>query len=62
MPFEVLPDWVARLAPALPAYHLSQLAQAQLAGGGGWLHALVLLATLVVGAGVFALAYRRSRP
>lgn len=62
MPFEVLPDWIGTLAPALPAYHLSQLAQAQLAGTGGWEHALALLATLGAGAGVFALAYRRARP
>lgn len=62
MPLEVLPDWIGGLAPAMPAYHLSQLAQAQLAGGGGWEHALALVATLIVGAGLFASAYRRSRP
>lgn len=62
MPLEVLPSWVATLAPALPAYHLAEFAAAQLAGTGGWAHALALLATLVIGSGVFALAYRRSRP
>ena len=62
MPLEVLPDWIGRLAPAMPAYHLSQLAQAQLAGGGGWGHALALVVTLLVGAGLFAAAYGRSRP
>lgn len=62
MPFEVLPDWIGTLAPALPAHHLAELARAQLAGTGGWEHALALLATLVVGAGLFALAYRRARP
>lgn len=60
MPLEVLPSWVASLAPALPAYHLAELAGAQLSGGGGWEHALALLATLGVGAGIFALAYRRA--
>lgn len=67
MPLEVLPDWVASLAPGLPAYHLAELAKAQLAGGGGGahglaLHGLALLVTAAAGAGVFALAYRHARP
>lgn len=62
MPLEVLPAWIASSAPALPAYHLSQIAQAQLSGGGGWLHVVPLAGALVIGAGAFAVAYRRSRP
>lgn len=62
MPFSMLPSWVERLAPLLPAYHLSELAQAQLSGGGVVDHVLALLATLVAGAALFGVAYRRGRP
>ena len=63
MPLEVLPDWIAGLAPVMPAHHLQQLATAQLtAGGGAAGSALVLGTTFVLGAGVFAAAYRRSWP
>ena len=62
MPLEQLPAWMSRLAPALPAYHLSQLALAQLDGTAGLDHIGALLATLAIGAGLFAVAYRRRRP
>ena len=62
MPLEQLPAWLAGLAPALPAYHLSQLGLAQLDGNAGLDHVGALVVTLVVGAGLFAVAYRRRRP
>ena len=59
LPLSMLPDWLARLAPAWPAYHLGQLALKVVGyddGHGAWLH----LAALAALTGVFfALAQRR---
>ncbi|MCC5947834.1 MAG: ABC transporter permease [Nitriliruptoraceae bacterium] len=62
MPLDMLPDALARLAPALPTYHLGQLAVSQLEGRAGLEHAAALLAFAVVAAGGAALAYRRASP
>lgn len=59
LPLSMLPDWLARLAPAWPAYHLGQLALKVVGhdrGGPAWLHLLVLAATTLA---FFALAQRR---
>ncbi len=59
LPLSMLPDWIARAAPAWPAYHLAQLAQKVVGrddGGAAWLHALVLA---IVTALFFLLAQRR---
>ena len=59
LPLSMLPDWLARLGPAWPAYHLAQLAQKVVGhddGGPAWLHALVLA---VVASVFFVLARRR---
>ena len=45
LPLSMLPDWLARLAPAWPAYHLAQLALKVVGhddGHGAWLHIAVL--------------------
>jgi ABC-2 type transport system permease protein len=59
LPLSMLPDLIARIAPAWPAYHLAQLALKVVGhdqGGPAWLHVLVLA---VVAAAFFALAQRR---
>lgn len=59
LPLSMLPDWLARLAPAWPAYHLAQLAQKVVGhddGGAAWLHAGVLAALTAM---FFVLARRR---
>lgn len=59
LPLSMLPDFLARIAPAWPAYHLGQLALKVVGhdeGGATWLHLLVLA---VVTAAFFALAQRR---
>ncbi len=60
-PLEMLPGFVADLAPFLPPYHLAQLALAQIEGGSVLGHAFALVATTVVAAGLAGLAYRRLR-
>lgn len=62
MPLDSLPDVVQRVAPALPTYHLAQLALGQLDGSGGLDHLLALLATAGGAAVLAALAYRRLQP
>lgn len=62
MPLELLPDVVSRIAPALPTYHLGQLALAQLAGDLGLAHAGALIGFAIVAAAAALLAYRHSRP
>ncbi len=60
-PLELLPDWVASIAPALPAYHLAQLAFAPIAGDGPALgHLVALVGFTAVTAAVAVAAYRRS--
>ena len=61
-PQEVLPSGVQAVAPALPTYHLAQLALAQLDGSAATDHVLALLASTAVLAGVAVLALRRVRP
>jgi len=59
LPLAMLPDWLGRLAPAWPAYHLGQLALKVVGHDDGratWLHLLVLAAMT---AAFFALAQRR---
>lgn len=61
MPLEILPDTVADIAPFLPTYHLAQLALAQVSGGGGLDHALVLAASAAAMAALAAVSYRHAR-
>ena len=59
LPLSMLPDWIGRMAPVWPAWHLAQLAQKVVGHDGGapaWVHVLALAA--VTGA-CFALAQRR---
>ncbi|MBB1087121.1 ABC transporter permease [Lysobacter sp. SG-8] len=59
MPLSILPDAVARLAPAWPSYHLAQVALGVVgrdAGGPAWPHVAVLVVFTAVFAG---LALRR---
>jgi ABC-2 type transport system permease protein len=62
MPLDMLPDMVARFAPALPTYHLGQLALAQVNGGAGLDHAAALLGFAALAASGALLAYRHARP
>ena len=58
LPLSMLPDWLARIAPAWPAYHLGQLALKVVGydqGEPAWRHVCVLLAV----ATVFLLLARR---
>lgn len=51
MPLSMLPEWIGKLAPVWPSYHLSQLALkvvGQDAGKPAWLHVVVLVAVTVV--------------
>lgn len=60
-PLEILPDWVATIAPALPAYHLAELAFAPIVGDGVALgHLGALIGFTVVTAVIAVAAYRRS--
>jgi ABC-2 type transport system permease protein len=61
MPLEVLPDFVATIAPLLPTYHLGQLALAQVVGGDAAGHVLVLTATTAAVAVLAAVSYRHAR-
>ena len=59
LPLSMLPDWLARLGPVWPAYHLAQLALKVVGhddGGPVWLHVLVLAVVATV---FFVLARRR---
>lgn len=59
-PLEIMPDWVATIAPFLPTYHLAQLAAVPLEGGPWLMHLVVLVGfTVVAGAGA-TIAWRRS--
>lgn len=61
MPIRLLPSVVRDIAEYLPTYHLAQLGLAQLGQGTSLLHALVLVVTTVVAAGVAAVSYRHAR-
>ncbi|MGJ4803671.1 ABC transporter permease [Luteimonas sp. SDU82] len=59
LPLSMLPEWIGRIAPAWPAYHLAQLALKIVGlddGGAAWLHLLVLAVVAIV---FFVLAQRR---
>lgn len=59
LPLSMLPDWLARLAPVWPAYHLAQLALKVVGHDDGhcaWLHVAVLAGVTAV---CFAAAQRR---
>lgn len=59
LPLSMLPDWLARLAPAWPPYHLGQLALKVVGHDDGhpaWLHVSVLAAVTLA---CFLLAQRR---
>lgn len=63
VPLEQLPDFIARFAPALPAYHYAQLALQTLgvsAGQPAWLHVAALLGFTVLFLTVALIAYRRN--
>jgi ABC-2 type transport system permease protein len=64
VPLEMMPGFVQALAPFLPLWHLSQLAEAQLTGAGGpdqLVHLLALLVSTVVAAALAGFAYRNLR-
>lgn len=61
MPLEMLPDVVSQIAPALPTYHLGQLALAQLHGEIGVTYIAALAGFTVVAASAAMLAYRNAR-
>ncbi|CAN5857452.1 ABC transporter permease [soil metagenome] len=61
MPLEIMPDFIGRIAPFLPTYHLARLGLAQVNGGGVLEHVLVLLATTAVVAAIAAVSYRHAR-
>jgi len=61
-PLEQLPGWVQGVAPALPTYHLAQLALAQVDGSPALRHLLALVAATLVTGAVAAVAYRNLRP
>jgi ABC-2 type transport system permease protein len=61
MPLDIMPAFFRDVAPFLPAYHLSELARAQLTGGPVLTHVLVLLGTAIVAAVLAAVSYRHAR-
>lgn len=62
MPLEMLPDWIGRIAPFLPTYHLGQVALAQVQGGAVLDHLLILLGMAAVAAVIAGVSYRHARP
>lgn len=63
MPLDTLPEFVQRIAPFTPTYHLAQLGLAQLEGGTLPLqHVLALLLVAATASCAALLAYRRARP
>jgi ABC-2 type transport system permease protein len=61
VPLELMPGFIQAIAPFLPAYHLAELAQAQLTGAPAFGHLLAVLATTAVGAVAAGAAYRNLR-
>ncbi|CAN5848356.1 ABC transporter permease [soil metagenome] len=59
-PLDQMPDWITGLAPALPTYHLSQLALAPLDGSAWAGHVVYLLGFTVVAGIIATMTYRRS--
>ncbi len=61
-PLEMMPEWVAQIAPVWPTYHLSQLALGVIDAGPLRLgNAVALLGFATVAALVAAVSYRRAR-
>ncbi|MGW1682237.1 ABC transporter permease [Saccharopolyspora sp. NPDC002376] len=61
VPLAALPEIFSQIAPFLPAYHLAQLAMAQLDGSAAAEHALVLVGMTAVSGMLAAVSYRRAR-
>lgn len=63
IPIEVLPPFMKAIAPALPPYHLAQLALASVGagrGGAAWSHLAALAGFTLIGLAVALVAYRRD--
>lgn len=63
IPVQALPGILQKLAPALPPYHLSQLALAQIGANSGpaaWVSILYLVIFTLVSLGLAYLGYRRD--
>jgi ABC-2 type transport system permease protein len=63
IPIEMLPTFMKSLAPALPPYHLAQLALASVGaarGGPAWSHVAALAGFTLVGLALASIAYRRD--
>ena len=63
IPIEMLPGMVRTIAPALPPYHLAQLALAAVGAGQGgspWAHVAALAGFTLVGLAVASIAYHRD--
>ena len=62
IPIDVLPAFFQRIAPALPPYHLAQLALGVVGAGGGgrWMHVAALAGFTVLFAALATAAYRRD--
>jgi ABC-2 type transport system permease protein len=63
IPIEMLPNIVKTLAPALPPYHLAQLALAAVGAGRGapvWSHLASLAGFALIGLALALVAYRRD--
>ncbi|MGW6929997.1 ABC transporter permease [Lentzea sp. NPDC054927] len=61
MPLSMMPGFFTDIARFLPTYHLAGLARAQLTGGPVLTHALVLLGSTILAAGLAAVSYRHAR-
>lgn len=60
-PLEQLPELIQNIAPGLPAYHLAQLALAQVDGGAVGTNVAALALTTVGAAVLAGLAYRHAK-
>ncbi len=63
IPVQVLPGILQKLAPALPPYHYSQLALAQVGANSGpalWVSILYLMVFTIVSLGLALVGYRRD--
>lgn len=60
-PLEQLPSFMQQIAPVLPAYHLAQVALAQIDGGQIVTHVAALATTTAVAAMLAGFAYRHAQ-
>ena len=63
IPIEILPSFMKSIAPALPPYHLAQLALASVGAGRGgpaWAHLAALAGFTFIGLALAVVAYRRD--